>query len=115
MATRNGMPSELIRSTATPPESRDGPAGDDPSDPAAEAAAANGQANGEPAAGPRPRARSRRKPIAGEKTRAHKLSLPDSVFLRLELHAIKKGSTASAIAAEILDRSLPQHRIETDD
>jgi hypothetical protein len=51
----------------------------------------------------------------GEKISAHKLSLPDSVFTRLELHAIKRGSTASAIAAEILDRQLPHHRITTDD
>jgi hypothetical protein len=43
------------------------------------------------------------------------LSLPDGVFARLELQAIKKGSTASAIAAEILDRNLPHHRIVTDD
>ena len=50
-----------------------------------------------------------------EEQRHHKLSLPDSVFTRLELHAIKRGSTASAIAAEILDRQLPHHRITTDD
>ena len=51
----------------------------------------------------------------GEQSRVHKLILLDSVFTRLELHAIKRGSTASAIAAEILDRQLPHHRITTDD
>jgi hypothetical protein len=50
----------------------------------------------------------------GEKTRGHKLSLPDAVFERLQLHAIKRKSTASAIAADILDRNLPKLRIEQD-
>jgi hypothetical protein len=50
-----------------------------------------------------------------EKGKSRKLTLPDSVFDRLVLTAIKRGSTASAIAAEILDRQLPRHRIVTDD
>jgi hypothetical protein len=33
----------------------------------------------------------------GEKIRGHKLSLPDAVFERLELTAIKRKSTVSAI------------------
>jgi len=37
------------------------------------------------------------------------------VFERLSLHAIKKRSNASMVAAEILDRNLPKHRIATDD
>jgi hypothetical protein len=41
--------------------------------------------------------------------------LPDSVFERLSLHAIKRKTNASAVAAEILDRNLPKHRIATDD
>ena len=56
----------------------------------------------------------RRRIDPGEKTRGHKLSLPDAVFERLELTAIKRKSTASAIAAEILDRNLPRLRIEQD-
>lgn len=115
MAPRNGMPTMLIRSTVTPPEPSNGHAGDDLADGVAEAAEANGQGGASPATSSRPRARSRRKPAAGEKVGAHKLSLPDSVFQRLELHAIKKGSTASAVAAEILDRNLPYHKIVTDD
>jgi hypothetical protein len=51
----------------------------------------------------------------GEQISAHKLTLPDSVFTRLKLHAIKRGSTASAIAAEVLDRNLPRLRIAADD
>jgi hypothetical protein len=46
--------------------------------------------------------------------RGHKLTLPDAVFERLELTAIKRKSTVSAIAAEILDRNLPRLRIEQD-
>jgi hypothetical protein len=52
---------------------------------------------------------------AVEKCGAHKLTLPDSVFERLELAAIKRGSTPSAVAADILNRYLPRHRIATDD
>jgi hypothetical protein len=48
----------------------------------------------------------------GEKSSAHKLILPDSVFTRLELHAIKRGTTASANAAEILDRQLPKFAVK---
>jgi hypothetical protein len=62
---------------------------------------------------PKPRAR-RRRIDPGEKTRGHKLSLPDAVFERLELTAIRRKSTVSAIAAEILDRNLPRLRIEQD-
>ena len=62
---------------------------------------------------PKPRQR-RRRIDPGEKTRGHKLSRPDAVFERLELTAIKRKSTPSAIAAEILDRNLPRLRIEQD-
>ena len=54
-------------------------------------------------------------PAAGEESGARKLSLPDAVSTRLKLQAIKTGSTASAIAAEILDRNLPRLRIAVDD
>jgi hypothetical protein len=66
-----------------------------------------------PATAPKPRAR-RRRIDPGEKTRGHKLSLPDAVFERLELTAIRRRSSVSAIAAEILDRNLPRLRIEQD-
>jgi hypothetical protein len=52
---------------------------------------------------------------AADKGKGRKLTLPDSVFDRLVLTAIKRGSTASAVAAEILDRNLPKLRIATDD
>jgi hypothetical protein len=73
------------------------------------------RAGGEANAVPRKPALRKARPAAGEKCSAHKLSLPDSVFTRLELIAIKRGSTASAVAAEILDRNLPRLRIAADD
>ena len=53
----------------------------------------------------------RHKPLRSN-TRGHNLSLPDGVFERLELTAIKRRSNVSAIASEILDRNLPRLRIE---
>ena len=47
-------------------------------------------------------------------TKGRKLSLPDSVFDRLQLTAIQRRKTVSAVAAEILDRNLPKLRIERD-
>ena len=64
-----------------------------------------------PATSPRPRSRRRRVDPA-EKTRGHKLTLPDAVFERLELTAIRRRSTVSAVAADILDKNLPRLRIE---
>jgi hypothetical protein len=107
------MPAALIRPTAmpTPPEAN----GEASTDLLEDSVDGDGQGRGESNGGARRSPKRRPKPVAGEKISAHKLSLPDSVFTRLELHAIKRGSTASAIAAEILDRQLPHHRITTDD
>jgi hypothetical protein len=52
---------------------------------------------------------------AGEKRKGRKLMLSHSVFERLVLQTMKRKSSASAIATEILDRYLPQHRIATDE
>jgi hypothetical protein len=54
-------------------------------------------------------------PAASDKGKGRKLTLPDSIFERLVLTAIERGSTASAVAAEILDRNLPRLRIAADD
>jgi hypothetical protein len=102
------MPSALIQSTMPPPE----PQVDDQADVAGDG---SGQSGASSAAGSRSRNRARRKAAVSEKSAAHKLTLPDSVFQRLELQAIKKGSNVSTIAAEILDRNLPRHRIVTDE
>jgi hypothetical protein len=107
------MPAALIRPTTmpTPPERNGDPGGEPIEDPAE----GDGQGRGESNGNLRKPPRRRPKPAAGEKSGAHKLTLRDSVFQRLELQAIKRGSTASAIAEEILDRQLPRHRIVTDD
>ena len=57
---------------------------------------------------PAPKPRARRRRILAGVSRGHKLSLPDAVFERLELIAIRRRSTVSANAAEILDRNLPR-------
>jgi hypothetical protein len=56
--------------------------------------------------------RARRSATLGESTKGRKLNLPDSVFDRLQLTAIQRRKTVSAVAAEILDRNLPKLRIE---
>jgi hypothetical protein len=109
---RNGLapvPTGLFRPTTA--GAADGPA-DEPAD------AGDEQGRGEhaPAAESRasaPRPRRKRVPAGGE-TRGRKLSLPDAVYDRLQLLAIQRRTSASSIAAEILDRNLPRLRIERD-
>ena len=97
------LPSTLIRPTTTPLEQPNG----EPTDAQAED---EGQSRGA-ILEPKPRAR-RRTVSAGGETRGRKLSLPDAVFDRLQLTAIQRRKTISAVAAEILDRNLPKLRIE---
>jgi len=113
MANR-GMPAALIRPTVmpTPPESDGETAPESADDPGDDEGQGRGDSNGSA------RRTTRRRPRAsavGEKGKGRKLTLPDSVFDRLVLTAIKKGSTASAVAAEILDRNLPRLKITADD
>jgi hypothetical protein len=108
------MPAALIRPTTptpTPPEAN----GDAGAEPFEDAADGDGQGRGEANGAPRKPARRKSRPAAGEKGKGRKLTLPDVVFDRLVLTAIKRGSTASAVAAEILDRNLPRLRIAADD
>jgi hypothetical protein len=101
------MPAALIRptTTSTPPEPAAG-------EPAEDQAEAEGQGRAA-AVEAKPKARTRRATAGGE-TKGRKLSLPDSVFDRLQLTAIQRKKTISAIATEILDRNLPKLRIERD-
>jgi hypothetical protein len=106
------MPSALIRpAVPTPPE----PNGDAGPEPLEDAADLDQQGRGEAGSSPKKPARRKGRPAAGERCAAHKLTLPDSVFARLELTAIRRQSTASAVAAELLDRSLPRLKIVADD
>jgi hypothetical protein len=96
-----GIPSLMMMPTPL-----DQPAADDQG-------GATEQGGDTPGTVPKPRPRRRRVPVdTGGK--GHKLTLPDAVFERLELTAIKKRSTISAIAADILDKNLPRLRIEQD-
>jgi hypothetical protein len=105
------LASALIRpTTPTQPE----PAAGDPADEQAEPVEheAEGQGRGATPVEAKPRTRTRRPATLGESTKGRKLSLPDSVFDRLQLTAIQRRKTVSAVAAEILDRNLPKLRIE---
>jgi hypothetical protein len=85
-------------------------------EPLDDAAEGNGQGRGDADGVPKKSPRRRpRASAAGEKGKGRKLTLPDGVFDRLVLTAIKRGSTASAVAAEILDRNLPRLRIAADE
>jgi hypothetical protein len=95
MARTTGMPDNLIRSTM-PPE-QNGDQVDDQAD-----AELNGEGRGGLPAR-KPRGRSRRV-ATGEKVRGRKLQLPDSVFERLSLHAIKRKSNPRPQPAQAPDR-----------
>jgi hypothetical protein len=89
--------------TPTPPET---PADDQADEMQGRGAAPAESRNGRPA--------RRRRPAPEGETKGRKLSLPDSVYDRLQLLAIRRRATVSAIATEILDRNLPKLRIEQD-
>jgi hypothetical protein len=73
---------------------------------------AEGQGGGDAARENRPaQVHRKRLPVGGE-TKGRKLNLPDQIHDRLKLVALQRRTTASAIAAEILDRNLPRLRIE---
>ena len=99
----------LIRPTQQQPE------------PDAEAVAAEQGSDDEPAAGQA--AESRTAPARGRRRRADRahnktgkrgLYLTDAVWQRLQLEAIRKGTTVSAVAGDLLERNLPRLRIERD-
>lgn len=50
-----------------------------------------------------PRTRVRKKPPEGKVT-PRKISMPDSLYQRLELMAVEKRSNVSAVAVELLNR-----------
>jgi hypothetical protein len=63
-------------------------------------------------AGTVPAARRKAARPREEETRGRKLSLPDSIHIRLWLCAQERRMTVSAIATEILDKHLPRFRVE---
>jgi len=70
-----------------------------------QAGAENGQSRGGIAR------RRRRRLAAGEKPRGCKLTVPESVFERLRQTAIKRKTTMSIVAAEILHQRLPYFEV----
>jgi hypothetical protein len=98
------MPAGLVASTM-PPETKGELDGE------LDGAEMNGQSRG----GLPGSRRRRRRIAAGEKISGRKFQIPDCVFERLLLQAIKKKTNASAIVSEILNRELPQHKITTED
>jgi hypothetical protein len=105
MSTKPGVPplsSSLIRQTTPrPPEAiEDG-----------ELIETADQGRGE-GAGSRPARQRRRRPPAEGENRGRKLQLPDSVHDRLQLVAMQRRTTISAVATELLDRHLPRFRVE---
>jgi hypothetical protein len=97
--SRQGMPAGLIAETTPHDEA---PEGDGET---------NGASRGDT---PRTRARRGRRVAAGGKISGRKFQMPDAVFERLQLHAIKKRSNPSAVLIDILDRELPKHKIATE-
>ena len=96
----------ILGRTEAPPDGN-GELGDDQAD-----VEANGQSRG----ALRPtRPRRGRRPSPGGKVSGRKFQLPDTVFERLQLHAIKKRSNPSAVLTDILDRELPKHKLATED
>lgn len=61
---------------------------------------------------PRPRGRRGRRVPTGGKISGRKFQVPDLIFERLQLTAIRKRSNPSAVLSDILDRNLPRWRIE---
>ena len=49
---------------------------------------------------------------AAEKTSKRGLYLTDSVWDRLQYEAIRRKTTVSAIAGDVLERNLPRFRVE---
>ena len=64
----------------------------------------------------RPAAKSRRRKTtpSADRTSKRGLHLSDAVWERLQLEAIRKRTTVSAIANDLLDRNLARLRIERD-
>jgi hypothetical protein len=121
MASTNnprGIPSiasTLIRPTTKPTpredaEAEKGEAAAEDRDDQADAGEGQGGSTGSKPS----RSRRRSRPAPGGEVKGRKLSLPDDLYDRLQLQAIQKRTTISAVAADILDRNLPRFRIERD-
>ncbi len=114
MATSRGIPAispALMRPTTLPAEAEpEQPLveGEDVDAPADQGRGAEPRAT----AAARPRRRKDAKAAASEKTNRRGLYLTDSVWDRLQYEAIRRRTTVSAIAGDVLERNLPRFRVE---
>ena len=115
MATNNGrgipaLPSTLIRPmgpTTTPSEPEAGQVDlDEPGEPA------EGQGRGDQRGSAARKPRRKPPSSPAEKTNKRGLHLTDSVWDRLQYEAIRKRTTVSAVAGEMLERTLPRFKVE---
>ena len=88
-----------------------------PDEPPADVAApdeTDGEGRGATPATAAARGKRRRVDRGAEKTGKRGLYLTAAVWQRLQLEAIRKGATVSAVAGDVLERNLPRLRIERD-
>jgi len=101
------LPSALIRPTTPPDQLELTEAGAEPE--ATEPAEGQGRGAGDPrAAAAVAKARKRRPAAASVKASKRGLHLSDAVWERLQLEAIRKKTTASAVAEDVLSQGLPR-------
>jgi hypothetical protein len=93
MTNQRGLLGNVVRDVGMP---RNGDQVDDQGD---------GESRGDAPA--RSRAPRRRRPPITEKGKGRNLKIPDTVFRRLELEAIRTGTDNSKLVTKILDRELP--------
>ena len=109
MANPRGMtlPSALIRPPASPESAEvlDGVEGES-------IETTEGQGRGAQESRPAAKARRRRPVASAEKTSKRGLYLTDAVWERLQLEAIRKRVSVSAVAGDVLERNLARLRIE---
>jgi hypothetical protein len=92
MGSQRGLLGNVVRDVGMPREN--GELDDDQVD---------GQSRGDDA----PSKRRRRRPPVTEKGKGRNLKIPDSVFRRLELEAIRRGWDKSKLATHLLNQGLP--------
>jgi macrodomain Ter protein organizer (MatP/YcbG family) len=113
MAASNGrgVPNLLIRPTSPAPQATEAEASQGELEEPVEQA---DQGRGDQRTSAAPKARRRRPSAPVEKTSKRGVYLSDAVWERLQLEAIRKKTTVSAIANDVLDRNLLRLRIERD-
>jgi hypothetical protein len=104
------LPATLIRPTQPDPVDPDGPAGGDDGQDQGDGQG-RGVTEGRAAVA---KGRRRRVDRGTEKLGKRGLYLTASVWQRLQLEAIRKGTSVSAVAGDVLERTLPRLRIERD-